>query len=97
MTSSYALIFALTLATYATRAGGHLVLSRFRRVDPRIEAALDAVPAAVLTAIVVPALATGAAEAIGLAFVVLSALRLPALVVIVAGPALVVLLRSVGL
>ena len=46
-------ILAAALATYLTRVGGHLVLSRFQKLDPRVEAALDAVPAAVMTASVV--------------------------------------------
>lgn len=56
------LILAAALLTYATRAGGHLVVARFRRLDPRVEAALDAVPVAVLTAIVVPAFLPGEGE-----------------------------------
>jgi uncharacterized membrane protein len=35
--------------TYLARVGGHLVLSRFERIHPRVEAGLNAVPAAVLT------------------------------------------------
>lgn len=44
------------LVTYLTRIGGHLVLSRFERIHPRVEAGLDAVPAAVLTTLVAPAI-----------------------------------------
>ena len=47
------------VATYLTRIGGHLVLSRFERIHPRVEAGLNAVPAAVLTTLVAPALVTG--------------------------------------
>lgn len=46
------------VATYLTRIGGHLVLSRFERVHPRVEAGLNAVPAAVLTTLVAPAMLT---------------------------------------
>lgn len=53
------IILAGAAATYLTRIGGHLVISRFHRLHPRIEAALDAVPAAVLTTIVAPAIITG--------------------------------------
>ena len=42
------------LATYLTRVGGHIVLSRFKTIHPRVQAGLDAVPAAVLTTIIVP-------------------------------------------
>lgn len=48
-------ILAAAVLTYLTRIGGHVVLSRFHRIHPRVEAALDAVPAAVLTTIVAPA------------------------------------------
>ena len=41
--------------TYAARVGGHLVLSRFDNIHPRVEAGLNAVPAAVLTTLVAPA------------------------------------------
>lgn len=45
--------------TYLTRIGGHLVLSRFERIHPRVKAGLDAVPAAVLTTLVAPAVIQG--------------------------------------
>jgi len=71
------LILACGLVTYATRAGGDLILSRFGRLTPRVEAALDAVPAAVMTAIVVPmALATGVAETLAALVTILASLRL---------------------
>ena len=53
------IILAGAAATYATRIGGHLVLSRFRRIHPRVEAGLNAVPAAVLTTLVAPAATMG--------------------------------------
>lgn len=48
-------ILAAAVMTYLTRIGGHMMLSRFQRIHPRVEAALDAVPAAVLTTIIAPA------------------------------------------
>jgi uncharacterized membrane protein len=92
------LIVALGLATYATRIGGHLILSRFERIDPRVEAALDAVPAAVLTGIVAPAaLAAGPAEALAALITVIAALRFSILATLAAGVAVVVALRLAGL
>ncbi len=74
--TGYGLIITLGLVTYATRIGGHLVLSRFGRLNPRLEAALDAVPPAVMTAIVAPmALATGLLESVAAVIAVLAALR----------------------
>ncbi len=43
------------IGTYMTRIGGHVVLSRFKSIHPRVQAGLDAVPAAVLTTLVAPA------------------------------------------
>ncbi|MEX0405170.1 AzlD domain-containing protein [Aquibium sp. LZ166] len=48
-------VLAGAAMTYLTRCGGHLVLSRFPRIHPRVEAGLNAVPAAVLTTLVAPA------------------------------------------
>jgi len=53
------IIIAGAILTYLTRIGGHLVLSRFEHVHPRVEAGLDAVPAAVLTTLVAPAAMDG--------------------------------------
>lgn len=97
-TQAVVLIVALGFATYLTRIGGHLVLSRFPRIDPRLEAALDAVPAAVLTAIAAPmALASGIAESLASAAVIVASFRLPIHAVLVIGVALVVALRAAGL
>ena len=92
------LILALGLATYGTRIAGHLVLSRFKRLSPRVEAALDAVPIAVITALVTPAvLASGWADAIAAVITVVAALRLPILPTLVIGAATVSVLRALEL
>ena len=83
------------IATYLTRIGGHVVLSRFERIHPRVEAALNAVPAAVLTTIVAPYAAfIGVAETITLLIVGLLALRLPALAIFALGWLCVLGLRT---
>jgi len=51
---SLLLIFALAAVTYATRFGGHAILARFGALHPRVEAGLDAVPGAVIAALVAP-------------------------------------------
>jgi uncharacterized membrane protein len=94
---SLLLIVALGLGTYATRIGGHLVLSRFQKLDPRVEAALDAVPAAVMTAIVAPLALAGPAEAIAAGVTIVAALRLPIHAVLVVGMVSVAALRAMGL
>lgn len=59
MSSIFWIIVAGAVMTFLTRIGGHLVLSRFERVHPRVEAGLNAVPAAVLTTLVAPAAMEG--------------------------------------
>ena len=67
MSTTLWIILAAALATYLTRIGGHLVMSRFERIHPRVEAGLNAVPAAVLTTLVAPAaLSAGPAELVAL-------------------------------
>ncbi|TCR83516.1 AzlD family protein [Rhizobium sp. BK376] len=53
------LIFAAAVVTYLTRIGGFILITRMTRIPPRIEAALNAVPAAVLTTLVAPAFFIG--------------------------------------
>lgn len=89
------IILAGALATYFTRIGGHLVLSRFETVHPRIEAALNAVPAAVLTTLVAPALlSAGPKEMIALLVAGVVALRGGMMTMFLAGAAVLILLRN---
>jgi uncharacterized membrane protein len=68
MSTTLWIILCGAVVTYLTRVGGHLVLSRFERIHPRVEAGLNAVPAAVLTTLVAPAAASaGPAELAALA------------------------------
>jgi uncharacterized membrane protein len=95
MSSIFWIIIAGAVATFLTRIGGHLVLSRFERVHPRVEIALNAVPAAVLTTLVAPAAAAAdwrGLIALGLAGLV--SLRFNALTMFLAGAATIILLRQ---
>lgn len=94
MTTTLWIIAAGAVFTYLTRIGGHLVLSRFSRLHFRVEAALNAVPAAVLTAIVAaPASDHGWRELIVLIFCVLLSLRVGMMTMFFAGAALLIALR----
>ena len=97
MSSTFWIIIAGAVVTYLTRIGGHLVLSRFERVHPRVEAALDAVPAAVLATLVAPALIhAGPAELAALAVAGVLALRHGGmLIAFLAGAAVLIALRQV--
>ena len=56
------IILAAAVVTYLTRIGGYLLLSVVSRIPPRVEAALNAIPAAVLTTLVAPAFYAGGWE-----------------------------------
>jgi len=89
-------IAGMALATYATRLSG-LYLMRGVTMTGRIKTALDALPPAILMAVIAPTiLATGIAETIAAAITAAAALlRLPLVVVILIGVVSVVLLRMV--
>lgn len=95
LTANIWIILAGALATYGTRIGGHLVLSRFETIHPRVEAGLNAVPAAVLTTLVAPAAVNnGPAEALTLALCLILGFRLPMMTVFFIGWAAIVALRQ---
>ncbi|WP_119392555.1 AzlD family protein [Taklimakanibacter lacteus] len=87
-------IIGMALATYATRVAG-LFLMRHVNVKGRTKAAFDALPPAILMAVIAPTiLATGIAETIAAAITAGSAmLRLPMIVTVLIGMVSVVLLR----
>jgi uncharacterized membrane protein len=99
MNETVLIILAGGVMTYLARAGGHVVLSRFKRIHPRVEAGLDAVPAAVLTTLFAPALFSGGTSeiaAMAVAFVV--ALRFSGMMpMFLAGAAVLIALRQLGL
>jgi uncharacterized membrane protein len=72
------LLLACAAATYVTRFGGHVILSSFGHIHHRVNAALDAVPTAVMAALVAPSLVThGPAEVLAIVVSGLIALRAP--------------------
>ncbi len=86
-------ILAMAVATYLTRVAG-LWLLALANVKGRTRAALDAVPPAVLMAVIAPTVfATGLAETIAAGITLLAAFRLPLLVAVAIGVASVVALR----
>ena len=95
MSSTMWIILWGGVLTYLTRIGGHLVLSRFERLHPRVEAGLNAVPAAVLTTLVAPAATTGGpAEWAALAVAGLVALRGNLMTMFLTGAAVLIVLRN---
>ena len=80
--------------TYLTRIGGYLVLARFDRLHPRVEAALNAVPAAVMTTLWAPVALQGWREALTLTVVAFAGLRLGLVPIILLGAGMIVALRA---
>lgn len=92
---TFAAVAGMAIATYATRFLGYWLV-RHRPVGGRFASALEAVPGAVLTAIIAPmAFATGPAESGGALVTVLLALRLPLILAVAGGCLAVIGLRLV--
>lgn len=88
-------IAGMAIATYATRVGGFLLM-RFITVRGRVRAALDALPAAILMAVIAPTVFTTGIAEVGAGAIAATAamLRLPLIVVVVVGVSSVVVLRN---
>ncbi|MBZ0163136.1 MAG: AzlD family protein [Notoacmeibacter sp.] len=83
------------IGTYLTRIGGHLVLSRFKSIHPRVQAGLDAVPAAVLTTLVAPAVFNaGPAEWVAITIAGVIGWFTGIMPMFIAGAAVIIALRS---
>lgn len=88
-------ILGMAAVTYFTRIAGLALVGRLN-LSPRAQAAFDAIPPAVLIAVIAPsALATGWAETGAALVAALAATRLPLLAVVAVGVATVVALRLV--
>ena len=93
--ATLAAIAGMAIVTYVNRVSG-LVLVRFVQLEGRAKAALDALPPAILMAVIAPMVLTkGPAETAASAITLIAALRLPLLAAVVVGVASVVALRSV--
>ena len=91
--ATLAAIAGMAIVTYIHRFSG-LVLVRFVRLEGRTKAALDALPPAILMAVIAPmALTEGPAETAAAVITLIAALRLPLLVAVAIGVASVVALR----
>ena len=89
-------ILGMAAATYLTRIAGLLLADRLV-LSGRAKAAFEAIPPAVLIAVIAPtALATGWPETVAAAITMMAALRLPLLATIAVGVAAVVALRMVA-
>jgi len=93
--ATLAAITGMAIVTYVNRLSG-LFLVRFVRLEGRTKAALDALPAAILMAVIAPMVLTrGPAETAASVITVIAAMRLPLLAAVIVGVASVVALRHV--
>ncbi|WFU11011.1 AzlD family protein [Rhizobium sp. CB3090] len=80
------LILAAAVVTFLTRIGGYILITRMTRIPPRVEAALNAVPAAVLTTLVAPAFFIGGWDTkVAMAVALLVGLRFSPTLMLIAG------------
>lgn len=88
-------IVLMGVATYLTRIAGIFLAGRLA-LTGRAKAAFDAIPPAVLMAVIAPTvLATGPAETLAALVTAVAATRLPLLATIVVGVVAVVALRAI--
>ena len=88
------LIAAAAVATFLTRIGGYVLITRIKTIPPRMEQALNAVPAAVLTTLVAPAFFNGGWDVkITMLAAMLVCLRYPGLIMLAAGWAVAMICR----
>jgi len=92
------LILAAAVVTFLTRIGGYILIVKMTRIPPRVEAALNAVPAAVLTTLVAPAFFVGGWDTkVAMLAALLVGLRYPSTYMLVAGWVVVMAWRhSIG-
>src|SRR5215213_6114713 len=87
-------ILAAAAATFATRIGGYVLITRMKAIPPRMEQALNAVPAAVLTTLVAPAFFNGGWDVkIAMLAALLVGIRYPGLLLLGAGWAAAMICR----
>ena len=90
-------IICMAFATILTRVSGAFLV-RYLTISDSTRIALDAIPPAVLMAVIAPtAFATGWAETMAAAVTALAATRLPLLACVILGVATVVIGRAMGL
>ncbi|RAI03972.1 branched-chain amino acid transport [Acuticoccus sediminis] len=96
MSDTMVMILASAAVAYGARVTGYLILSRFERIHFRVAAALDAVPAAVMTTLVVPAAINGGwREILVIAAAVLAAIRFGTMATVIFSMVAILALRAV--
>ncbi len=88
------LILMCAVATFATRIGGYVLMTQMKSIPPRLDAALNAVPAAVLTTLVAPAFYAGDIDVkVAMALALIVGLRFSVMPMLLAGWCVVMIFR----
>ncbi|MBB3607449.1 AzlD family protein [Rhizobium sp. BK602] len=88
------LILTAAVVTFLTRIGGYILIVKMTRIPPRVEAALNAVPAAVLTTLVAPAFFNGGWDTkVAMVAALLVGLRFSSTYMLIAGWVIVIAWR----
>lgn len=96
-TSLLLLIIVGALVTLINRLAGHYIVARFEPIPYRVEAALEAVPVAVIITLVVPSVVDGGWIEWSTLFVaVILGLRLPFIVAVFGALVFLLALRALG-
>ncbi len=89
------LILVGAIVTLINRLAGHYILARFEPINYRVEAALEAVPVAVMTTLVVPAAVNGGwPEWVCLVTAMVLCLRFPFVVAVFGAVAVLLVIRQ---
>ena len=89
------LIVVGAIVTLVNRLAGHYILARFEPINYRVEAALESVPIAVMTTLVVPAVVNGGwPEWICLAVAMVLSVRMPFVVSVFGAVAVLLAIRQ---
>ena len=92
------LIVIGAIVTLVNRMAGHYIMAPFEPIHYRVEAALEAVPVAVMTTLVVPSAVNGGpAEWICLVAAMVFSLRLPFMFAVFGAIVVLLVLRQLGL
>jgi uncharacterized membrane protein len=90
------IILTAALATFLTRIGGYVMITQMKRIPPRMEAALNSVPAAVLSTLVAPAFISGGRDvAAAMLVALIVGLRFSSLWMLLVGWLVVMAIRHV--
>jgi uncharacterized membrane protein len=89
------IIMFAAVATFVTRIGGYLLITGLKTIPPRLEAALNAVPAAVLSTLVAPSFITGGLDVkLALVAAFIAGFRFKSLPIMALGWIIVMVLRA---